>query len=297
MTLVVGLLLRGSLVEVAWQSLLIQGLGLLSVALFCHHIYVKGQFVERGDPALSWCVIAWGLLFWEASGPWMDQLLSWLSLLTACASLSLTLQMHRQPTTSAIQFRAGALAAVAICLNPQHWGMALGLILIQINTRPSILREWLMLALGGAWGGAVTLFLENLLNSTPGSMTMAYPSIFSDSLQLGGGMVWGALGLLMLYREQSNKNLRMQNSRINTVVFTGSLVAGSCIQIGFPIPWEGALHPIQASPALALPLAFLTVNLIPQWEYHKRNSNRWTNALFWFFVGTLLVLFAQQIIR
>ena len=128
-------------------------------------------------------------------------------------------------------------------------------------------------------------------------MTMAYPSIFSDSLQLGGSMVWGALGLLMLYREQSNKNLRMQNSRINTVVFTGSLVAGSCIQIGFPIPWEGALHPIQASPALALPLAFLTVNLIPQWEYHKRNSNRWTNALFWFFVGTLLVLFAQQIIR
>jgi len=133
----------------------------------------------------------------------MDQLLSWLSLLTACASLSLTLQMHRQPTTSAIQFRAGALAAVAICLNPQHWGIALGLILIQINTRPSILREWLMLALGGAWGGAVTLFLENLLNSTPGSMTMAYPSIFSDSLSWGG--VWCGERLAYLCSTGSNR--------------------------------------------------------------------------------------------
>ena len=297
MTLVVGLLLRGSLVEVAWQSLLIQGLGLLSVALFCHHIYVKGQFVERGDPALSWCVIAWGLLFWEASGPWMDQLLSWLSLLTACASLSLTLA--DAPTThhQRDSISSGRTCCRGDLLEPSALGNC-ARIDSHSNQHPSFHPSRMAHAcLGGAWGGAVTLFLENLLNSTPGSMTMAYPSIFSDSLQLGGSMVWGALGLLMLYREQSNKNLRMQNSRINTVVFTGSLVAGSCIQIGFPIPWEGALHPIQASPALALPLAFLTVNLIPQWEYHKRNSNRWTNALFWFFVGTLLVLFAQQIIR
>ena len=61
-------------------------------------------------------------------------------------------------------------------------------------------------------------------------------------------------------------------------------------------PLEAVFRAPPASPALALPLAFLTVNLIPQWEHHKRNSNRLTNGLFWLFVGTLLVLFTHQII-
>jgi len=296
LTLFAGLLARGWVLESTWESLSIQGGGLIFVAMLCHHIYVKGHFVERGDPALGWCVIAWGLIFLEVTGPWMDQLLFWLSLLIACASLSLTLRMHRQPTTSAIQFRAGALAAVAIYLNPELWGIAVGLILIQINTRPAIFREWMMLTIGAVWGGLGAFFVAALLNPTSGPTAFVHPSVLGDVFLFGGTVAWGAFGFIVLMKEQSNKNLRMQNARINSVLFTGSLVAGSCISWGLQIPLEAVFRAPPASPALALPLAFLTVNLIPQWEHHKRNSNRLTNGLFWLFVGTLLVLFTHQII-
>ena len=149
MTLVVGLLLRGSLVEVAWQSLLIQGLGLLSVALFCHHIYVKGQFVERGDPALSWCCNRLGSSLLGSIRPLDGS--TFILVKSAHGMRQFIADLADAPSThhQRNSISSGRTCCRGDLLEPQHWGIALGLILIQINTRPSILREWLMLALGG----------------------------------------------------------------------------------------------------------------------------------------------------
>ncbi|MGB1944216.1 MAG: hypothetical protein ACPHM0_00895, partial [Flavobacteriales bacterium] len=120
-------------------SATIHGLGLTGVALYAHRIYVNRHFVDRGDSALAWLIVLWSVA-WLKPTTLTAGFRLWGSLLLACSSLSMALTVHRQSSTSGIQFRSGALAALAIGLNPSNWGLILGLVAMQINLRPGIFR-------------------------------------------------------------------------------------------------------------------------------------------------------------
>ena len=92
-------------------SAMIHGLGLAGVALYAHRIYVNRHFVDRGDSALAWLIVLWSVA-WLTPTTWTAGCRLWGSLLLACSSLSMALTVHRQSSTSGIQFRSGALAAL-----------------------------------------------------------------------------------------------------------------------------------------------------------------------------------------
>lgn len=277
------------------EQAVIQGVGVLASALIAHQIYVRRYFVERGDPALAWLVVAWSIALLPALP---EGVRSWSAMIFAGFSLHVGLQSHRQPSTSAIQFRSGALAGLAVVCDPACWGIIPGLMLMQINTRPAILREWLMLAAGLAWamiglnvliawampGDAVRFLVGPTMQAQPGLILWSVP-------------VWAAIGAIRLLAEQPHQILRIQNARLSSLLFFGSLALCSAVEFG----WDGTLlvqvGSIMNHPALAMGLAFFTVQLIPKRDRHIKKKSSWQEAFFWLFVGTLLVLFIAALLR
>ena len=270
-------------------------MGLTAVAFFAHRIYVNRHFVDRGDSALAWLIALWSIS-WLTPTSWTAGLRMWGSLLLACASLSMALTVHRQSSTSGIQFRSGALAALAIGLNPANWGLLVGLAVMQINLRPGIFREWAMLVVGAVWGGAIAFGLYRV---APGSFEMdlpAYALLFDVSNGLHWMvLVWAAAGVIVLLRRQSSLNLRAQNARLSVLTMTWCIAMGSAVVViseGGP-----AITGLPLSPTLGLAMGFTCIGLVPERERSRRVQRPWHDAVYWTLVGTVLVLFVQQMLN
>ena len=108
-----------------WNERAIHGLGLTGVALYAHRIYVNRHFVDpwRFGAGLADRPVECGVVDADHLDGGVPV---WGSLLLACSSLSMALTVHRQSSTSGINF-VRALAALAIGLNPSNWGLILGL--------------------------------------------------------------------------------------------------------------------------------------------------------------------------
>lgn len=276
-------------------SATIHGMGLTAVAFFAHRIYVNRHFVDRGDSALAWLIALWSIA-WLTPTSWTAGLRMWGSLLLACASLSMALTVHRQSSTSGIQFRSGALAALAIGLNPANWGLLVGLAVMQINLRPGIFREWAMLVVGAVWGGAIAFGLYRVAPSSFEMDLPAYALLFDVNNGLHWmALVWAAAGVIVLLRRQSSLNLRAQNARLSVLTMTWCIALGSAVVViseGGP-----TITGLPLSPTLGLAMGFTCIGLVPERERSRRVQRPWHDALYWALVGTVLVLFVQQMLN
>lgn len=268
------------------------GLGLTAWAFAGHRIYVNRHFVERGDSALAWLVAIWCVGWLPSVGP-VEGMRLWASLLLASFSLSVALQMHRQTSTSGIQFRSGALAALATVCDPGNWGIFLGLIAMQLYLRPGIAREWIMLFIGYAWGGGVAFALSYFLWAGNGSTPPEFQGFTANNGLHWAAVGWAVGGTVALLRQQSSLNLRSQNARLCTWTAAWLMVAGSMLRWS---PWGVSIEPTSFSPVLALAMAFSTVSLVPKRDRNRRSARTWHDAVFWALVGTVLVLFVQQLL-
>ncbi len=275
-------------------SATIHGLGLTAVAFFGHRIYINRHIVDRGDSALAWLIVLWSSA-WLFPTTWEEGLRTWGSLSLVCASLSTALTVHRQSSTSGIQFRSGALAALAVGLNPSHWGLFLGLVAMQVNLRPGIFREWAMLGIGAAWGGSIAYGLHLTLLENPGVADAASALSFqSDNGLHWMVFIWAAAGVLVLLRRQSSLNLRSQNARLSVLILTWCTTLGSALSIA---PGHGlALSALPLNPTLGLAMGFTCIALVPARERSRRLQRPWHDAIFWALVGTVLVLFVQEML-
>lgn len=220
----------------------------------------------------------------------------WGSLLLACASLSMALTVHRQSSTSGIQFRSGALAALAIGLNPANWGLLVGLAIMQINLRPGIFREWAMLVVGAIWGGAIAFGLCRVAPSSFGMQATSSALLFD----MNNGfhwmvLAWAVVGVIVLLRRQSSLNLRSQNARLSVLIMTWCIAIGSAVVL---ISESGtAITGLALSPTLGLAMGFTSIGLVPERERSRRVQRPWHDAVYWALVGTVLVLFVQQMLN
>jgi len=276
-------------------SATIHGLGLTAVAFFAHRIYVNRHFVDRGDSALAWLIVLWSIA-WLTPTDWTAGLRMWGSLLLACASLSMALTVHRQSSTSGIQFRSGALAALAIGLNPTNWGLLVGLAVVQINLRPGIFREWAMLVIGAMWGGTVAFGVQHVASSYVGMESAATALLFETNNGLHWIILaWAAAGVIVLLRRQSSLNLRSQNARLSVLTISWCMAVGAAMSV---ISESGpAINGLPLSPSLGMAMGFVCVGLVPDRERSRRVQRPWHDAIFWALVGTVLVLFVQQMLN
>ena len=111
-------------------------------------------FVERGDPALAWLSMVLLLLLMPQE-TLASAARSWLALLLLLAAVDQILQVHRQTSTSGLQFRSGALASLSTMLEPLHFGFVLAMLIVLSISRPFIFREWSMMVIGLVWGIAI----------------------------------------------------------------------------------------------------------------------------------------------
>ena len=296
----IPLTIFGGLIAHWWAGTLdgtsaaIHGLGLTGVALYAHRIYVNRHFVDRGDSALAWLIVLWSVA-WLTPTTWTAGCRLWGSLLLACSSLSMALAVHRQSSTSGIQFRSGALAALAIGLNPSNWGLILGLVAMQINLRPGIFREWAMLIIGAGWGGTIAI---GVLNAVPFALG-SEPAAAAPAFQTGNGLhwmilAWATAGGMVLLRKQSSLNLRSQNARMSVLTATWCTALGGAL-------WMNAengldLIALPLTPTLGLAMGFTCIGLVPERERSRRLQRPWHDAVYWALVGTVLVLFVQQML-
>jgi hypothetical protein len=284
-------------------SLVIYGIGLLSVAAYSHHLYVQRNFVERGDAALAWSVVAWSIALIPVASP-AEGIQTWLSLLLICASLDQTLRMHRQPSTSNIQFRAGLAAGLAVGIQPLNLGILLGLMLVQIRTRPFLFREWILLVFGLVHGWLVAEFVWSieLVSSAFETPSTATPSDIATSRYAWSAIAIGisaVLGLFMLMRENPRLILKTRNTRYNAIIVLAALVA-TCTVLCWLEPWESSRIRFLSqaishwSVLTALTLGFLSVSLVPKRDRRGDKLNA-LDATGWIvFVGTLLVVFGLR---
>ena len=274
-------------------SAAVHGLGLVALAFAGHQIYVNRHFVDRGDSALAWLTVLW-CVGWLKPVDWLEGVRMWMGWLLACFSLATALKMHRQTSTSGIQFRSGALAALATGCNPSTWGILLGLIVMQINLRPGIGREWGMLLIGWLWGMGIAAGVGHFI---PGFQWQPMGTFAAFELQNGlhwATLAWALAGALVLLRQQSSFNLRAQNARLSVLAVTWLITAGGMLN------WSASgitAASLAFSPALGLALAFSTVCLVPKRERTRRGNRTWVDAVFWALVGTVLVLFVQQLLN
>lgn len=283
--------------EISVIQALIHGTGCLAVAMFCHRLYVKRNFVERGDPALAWLVGAW-LVVMLSSEDQEASVRSWVSLVLLCWSADFVLQMHRQSSTSNLQFRSGTLAALAVALQPMNVAFFIGLFIIQILIRPAIIREWLMLFVGAIWGfiiafvGSQSLASWDAKDSDPHSMTFTNP-IWMGLTILG---IWG---LIQLVRDSTGVGLKTRNARTHLTMLLHITAAGSLLFFlisslpGVPnmlnsfdaLSWDHALK------LLGMTLGFTTVSLVPKNDGRKKRHSTFESLQFLLLVGMMLVLF------
>jgi hypothetical protein len=296
-SLVVGLVILVLWGGLSAQQAVIQGIGTLLSAVIAHQIYVRRSFVERGDPALAWMVVVWSLVLMPRAIELQQAIWTWVALMFSGFSLHLALLSHRQPSTSGIQFRSGALAGLAITCDSTQWGIIVALLLVQLNTRPAILREWLMLGVGliwTAWGLNVGLRwmlpASFLLPSNPAHFPF-------EGVVLWGIFLWALVGGILLLSEQAQQTLRIQNTRMNALLFFGSLVLCSILEWDLTGWISAEFIPLQNTPFLAMGLAFFTVQIIPKRDRYAKSNPSWVEPAFWVFVGTLLVLFTWPLLR
>jgi len=260
-------------------------------------MYVNRNFVERGDPALAWSITVWGILFMNESAEISEAIRSWGSILLIFGSLALSLSMHRQHSTSGIQFRAGALVGIAIILEPQHWGALPGLMIVQAVVRPFILREWLMLIIGTAWSGVATYAIIESFMSEADWTPLNYQTWIHWKTLLWPAAITAITGLIFLLREQNQQVLRTQNTRLNTLLFVLVLVIGSTVNFFSVNPLEDLFQPPVMSPTIPLALGYMTLGMIPQLTKQNSKQSSLLTGLFWIYVSMLLVLFVMQFLR
>ena len=278
----------------SWDGLsaTVHGLGLTAWAFAGHRIYVNRHFVDRGDSALAWLVALW-CVGWLPSVELVEGIRMWSSLLLASLSLSVALQIHRQSSTSGIQFHSGALAGLATVCDPGNWGIVLGLIAIQLYLRPGIPREWIMLFVGWGWAGGMAMGIAHWVGHGN-----AFDLPDFQAFEVANGLHWAVLvwaigGTVALMRQQSSLNLRSQNARLSAWTVAWMMAVGSVLHWS---PWGVSIEPLALSPALALALAFSSVGLVPKRDRNRRSARSWHDAVFWALVGTVLVLFIQQVL-
>ncbi len=207
----------------------------------------------------------------------------------------MALTVHRQSSTSGIQFRSGALAALAIGLNLANWGLVVGLVIMQINLRPGIFREWAMLVIGTAWGGAIAFGLYHVAPSSFGVESTASALLFEMSNGFHWmALAWAAVGMIVLLRRQSSLNLRSQNARLSMLTMTWCMAIGGAVA-GIPES-SPAITGLPLSPTLGLAMGFTCIGLVPERERSRRVQRPWHDAVYWALVGTVLVLFVQQML-
>ena len=281
-------------------SLVIYGIGLLTVAGYSHHLYVQRNFVERGDSALAWSFVAWGIVLVPVAQP-MEGIQTWTSLLMLCGALDQTLRMHRQPSTSNLQFRAGLLAGLAVSIQPLNAGILLGLIAVQIRTRPAIFREWVMLTFGIAHGLLIAEFCWTLpffrgFAGNASAEILENVQYTRQSWRAVSMITAGIFGLFMLIRENPRLVLKTKNTRYNAIFLLLALAGTASLLFGTGTPAIRGLGPASQWTAhwgsvSALALGFLTVSLVPKRE-RKGDKLSALDGLGWvIFVGTLLVVF------
>ncbi|MFZ8835893.1 MAG: DUF6427 family protein [Flavobacteriales bacterium] len=296
-TLICCAALRLVLWPEGWKSIGIQSIGLLLTSWLCHWMYVNRNFVERGDPALAWSITVWGILFMNESAEISEAIRSWGSILLIFGSLALSLSMHRQHSTSGIQFRAGALVGIAIILEPQHWGALPGLMIVQAVVRPFILREWLMLIIGTAWSGVATYAIIESFMAEADWTPLTYETWIHWKTLLWPAAITAFTGLIFLLREQNQQVLRTQNTRLNTLLFVLVLVIGSTVNFFSVNPLEDLFQPPVMSPTIPLALGYMTLGMIPQLTKQNSKQSSLLTGLFWIYVSMLLVLFVMQFLR
>lgn len=295
-------ILAGVIAQVIWKdmppaSAAIHGIGCLCVSLFCHRLYVKRNFVERGDPALAWLVSAWLVVMISSENPGVS-IRSWLSLIFVCWSADHVLQIHRQPSTSDLQFRSGTLAAVAVAIQPLNAAYVIGLMVLQIIVRPVIIREWLMLFIGIIWGFLISYSLSISIPFWEGPAAEPSSLAFTTNMWIGLALltIWG---LIQLTRETNGTGLKTRNTRGYVTLLLLMTAGGSLLFFflhdipGVPnlvskfhsLSWEHALK------LTGITLGFSTVSLIPKFEGRKKKSNTFEFIQFLLLVGMMLVLF------
>ena len=288
------------------SSLAVHGIGSLALALYSHHLYVQRNFVERGDAALAWSVAAWSVALVPMASP-SEGAQTWFSLLLLCGSLDQTLRIHRQPSTSSIQFRASLFAGIAVGIQPLNVGIVLGLIAVQLRSRPSILREWALLILGFAHGFLISEigwhFMPNSgLPDVSSSNQMATATAFHGHWTHGAMITAGAVGLLMLRRENPRLILKMKNARFHAILMLlcllGTASAMHSLDLKEFLPTRTAGYTgYHWSAIAAWGLGFVCLGLIPKRERRTDKTNALDTGAWLLFVGTLLVVFGLRFIH
>ena len=284
-----------------------QAIGSLTVAAVAHRIYVTYDFVERGDPALAWLSMVFLLLLMPTESL-SHALRSWLALLALLAALDQILQVHRQASTSGLQFRIGALSALSIFLEPLHLGFILGVGVILAISRPFSFREWILLIVGVAWvciviGSAQTFYphhLQVISHIEPTSFSELTSdrliSPFFTRIWLLLLSVWGAFFLL---QEKTKISLRAQTTRWNLmVVFAATLLFASFINpSNLSLIWENRLSAFAPTSLgsldklFAIGTSFGVVGLVPYAQRHNGKSARWGTLRMLVILISLFILF------
>ena len=287
-------------------SVAVHGIGSLMLALYSHHLYVQRNFVERGDAALAWSVAAWSVALVPMASP-TEGAQTWISLLLLCGSLDQTLRIHRQPSTSSIQFRASLFAGLAVGIQPLNVGIVLGLIAVQLRSRPSIFREWTLLILGFAHGFLISEigwhFMPNSVLPAGSSPNQMAKATAVHGLWTYGVMITaGAVGLLMLRRENPRLILKIKNARFHAILMllclvgTASAMHSLNLKVFLPTRTAGYAG-YHWSAIAAWAQGFICFGLIPKRERRTDRTNALDTLAWLLFVGTLLVVFGLRFIR
>lgn len=287
-------------------ALTVYGIGALMLAAYAHRLYVQRNFVERGDPALAWSVVAWCVALVPVATP-SEGVQTWISLLLISGTLDQTLRIHRQPSTSSIQFRAAILAGLAIGMQPLNAGILLGLVLVQIRSRPAVFREWAMLVIGLAHGLLIAELCWRLLSGSQAIPIAASPASngvlsLSSLWSILAMIIAGAFGLFMLLRENPRLTLKTKNTRYHAILSLLCLVAGASAFHWLDPTFLNAVNSIDHARQhwaliAAWSLGFICVGLIPKRERRNDKLNSLEAFSWLIFVGMLLVVFGLRLIH
>ena len=297
--------------DTAFSCLIIQAIGSILIAGMAHRIYVRYGFVERGDPALAWLAMVTLLILMPQETLW-PAIRSWISLLLLLGAIDQILQVHRQTSTSGLQFRSGALASLSALLEPLHFGFVLAMLIVLSISRPFIFREWSMMVIGFIWGIGILMAVHTLgsdwgisvLETTEKLSTQTIGSrLFSPHatrLWLILLSIWGGIILL---REKTKISLRAHTTRTHLLVlFWVSILLASLIQPSY-IPFiiddiDAAFGAQSYGPMdklLAVGVAFGIVGLVPQSRRHNGLSAKADTFRLLVILGSLLILFMPSI--
>ena len=289
----------------SWITAAIHAIGSILAAAISHRIYVRHAFVERGDPAVAWLTIAWLLIFIPNESHAVA-IKSWTAILLLQCAIDHVLQVHRQHSTSGIQFRSGTLASLSFFLEPMHIGVIIGMVVIQIIARPFAFREWAMLFIGLIWGAIIVrwigYFFPALLENHS-ETTLQWLS-HSEHLLSPEFAHWGLLGLclwgvLLLARENSRLSLRSKTTRMHLFIFFFFIVicaiwvslASSPFGGSSTFPSSLATHARNFNKIIAIAAGFATVGLIPTLKRNRGQLSRWGVLQLAILIVSMLILF------